>query len=631
MGMTMNNKSTRRRFLKQLAIGGYSLAGFHGSLTYGQEKMSQRHTSLPERPNFLFLITDQERYTQHFPENWEQSNMPNLVRLKDKGLTFTNAFCNSSMCSPSRATLMTGLYPAQHEVMGTLPEAEGDASANELKELDPNLQNMAALLKSAGYNVYYKGKWHLSTPQGEAWSVDDLTRYGFDGWDPPDAGEDVAPENYGGGRANHDERFVNDAVSFLQTVGTSQPFALFVSLVNPHDVAGYPKNYEQDYLPAMLQGDVQPPPTVDEDLTANGKPGAQAELLKKLAAGLGPVNTPLKRKQYVNFYGNLLKKVDEQMGRVLDALYARAADENSLADSTLVFHFSDHGEMGLSHGGLRQKMFVAYEEAIHIPLIVSNPVLFPTPQTSNALVSLVDVMPTIATLAGAPNRQKWLFKGVDFSSIILDPNADDVQDAILFTFDDVKAGMETEQLVSPPNRLRCIREKNWKYVRYFDAAGEAAPEYEMYDLVNDPQELQNLAHPSHPRYNDDDIVAQRNRLAEKLARMEEELLAPLPAGIDMAGSPVLPKLELWRNYPNPFNSTTTIKFAVAEEGLVRLDIYNVAGRLVKTLVSGGKSPGIHSVVWDGTDASGRGVSSGAYLIRLLGEGETHTRRMVLAK
>ena len=628
----MITKTSRRRFLKQLAIGGsFSLADLPGSLTYARRARSQTRALLPDQPDFLFLITDQERYTQHFPEGWEENNMPNLARLKKSGLSFANAFCNSSMCSPSRATLMTGLYPTQHQVMDTLPEAEGDASANDLKELDPNLPTMAALLKSAGYNVYYKGKWHLSTPQGEAWSVDDLTRYGFDGWDPPDAGEDVAPENYGGGRANHDERFVNDAVSFLQTMDTSQPFALFVSLVNPHDVAGYPKNVEQDYVPAMLQGDVQPPPTVDEDLAANGKPGAQVELLKKLAAGLGPVNTPLKRKQYVNFYGNLLKKVDEQLGRVIDALYARAAGENSLADSTLVFHFSDHGEMGLSHGGLRQKMFVAYEEAIHIPLIVSNPVLFPTLQTSDALVSLVDVMPTIATLAGAPDRQKWLFKGVDFSSIILDPNADDVQDAILFTFDDVKAGMETEQLVSPPNRLRCIREKNWKYVRYFDARGEAAPEYEMYDLVNDPQELQNLAHPSHPRYNDADIVSQRNRLAEKLARMEEELLAPLPAGIDRAGRPVLPKLELWRNYPNPFNSTTTIKFAVAEAGGVRLDIYNVAGRLVKTLVSGVISPGIHSVVWDGTDASGGSVSSGAYLIRLQSEREALTRQIILSK
>ncbi len=624
------NKSTRRRFLKQLAIGGgYSVAGFHGALTYGRTAASNK--SLPEHPNLLFLITDQERVTQHFPDDWENSNMPNLTRLKNNGLTFTHAFCNTSMCSPSRATLMTGFYPAQHGVTGTLPEADGAAWEHELTELDPNIPNLAALLKSAGYKVYYKGKWHLSMPQNDAWSAEDVARYGFDGWDPPDAGEDLAPENYGGGRANHDERFVNDAVSFLQSVDASQPFALFVSLVNPHDVAGYPKNVDQDYSPDMLQGDIEPPSTVDEDLEANGKPSAHAKLLIKLAAGLGPVNTPLKRKQYVNFYGNLMKKVDEQMGRVIDALYQRVVDGRSLADDTLIFHFSDHGEMGLSHGGLRQKMFVAYEEAIHVPLVVSNPVLFPTPKTSDALVSLVDVAPTIASLAKAPDRQKWTFKGVDFSSILYDPDADDVQDAILFTFDDIMTGQDIDQLVGPPNRLRCIREKNWKYVRYFDAAGEAAPEYEMYDLLNDPLEMENLAHPSHPRYNDADVVAQRNRLAEKLARMEEELLAPLPSGVAENERPVMPKLELWRNYPNPFNSTTTIKFAVADAGFVRLDVYNLAGRLIKSLVSGYRRPGIHSVVWDGTDASGRGVSSGAYLVRLLGEGETHTRRVIFSK
>ena len=491
--------------------------------------------------------------------------------------------------------------------------------------------NLATLLKSAGYNVFYKGKWHLSTPQSGAWSVDDLTRYGFDGWDPPDAGEDVAPENYGGGRANHDERFVSDAVSFLQNVDASQPFALFVSLVNPHDVAAFPKNYEQDYLPDMLQGDVQPPSSIDEDLALNLKPSAQGELLLKLAAGLGTLNTPLKRKQYVNFYANLMKKADEQIGRVLDALDQRMVDGRSLADDTLVFRFSDHGEMGLAHGGLRQKMFVAYEEAIHIPLIVSNPVLFPSPRSSDALVSLIDLMPTVAALANAPDRQNRTFRGVDFSSIILDPDADDVQDAILFTFDDVKAGMDVDQLVAPPNRLRCVREKNWKYVRYFDALGVAEPQYELYDLANDPQEMQNLAHPSHPRYNDDDVVAQRNRLAEKLAHMEEVLLAPLSAGVAGTDESHPQTMELWRNYPNPFNSSTTIKFTMAETGFVRLDVYNLAGRLVKTLVSGVKTPGIHSVVWDGTDVSGRGVSSGAYLVRLLGERETHTRQMVLAK
>ena len=629
----MLKQTSRRRFLKQLAAGsGLALGGLAVSKTYARQAVSLQ-TMLPDHPNFLFIVTDQERYTQYFPDGWEQANLPNLGRLKNNGLAFTNAFCNSCMCSPSRSTLLTGLYPAQHHVVDTLPEAEHGASTENQPVLDPDMQNIAKMLKSAGYNVYYKGKWHVSKPGGDEWSTDDLTRYGFNAWDPPDAGEDVAPENYGGGRADNDERFVDDAVAFLQAMDTSQPFALFVSLVNPHDIAGYPKNYADDYGHSMLQGEITLPPTVDEDLTANYKPKAHSELVKKLAAGLGPLNTPLKKNQYINFYGNLLKHVDGQIGRVLDALYAHSDGGISLADNTLVFRFADHGEMGLSHGGLRQKMFVTYDEAIHIPIIVSNPVLFPAPQSSNALVSLIDIMPTIATLASVPDKEQWVFKGTDFSSIILNPDSGDVQDAVMFTFDDIKAGMENiDELVGPPNRIRCIREKNWKYARYFDGKNEVAPEYEMYDLVNDPMEMENLANPDHPRYNDSDVAEQRNRLSEKLAQWEQEKLAPLmPENVTNTG-PVIPgKFELWQNFPNPFNPTTRIKFSVKENCTVHLDVYNSSGRVVRTLVNERKHPGLYTVLWDGTNFAGNKVASGLYFYRLKAGQRILTKRMILER
>ncbi len=637
----MPKKLSRRRFLKQVAAGsGFAVTGL---LYKGKNTHAEPLLQFPTQPNFLFLITDQERATQHFPEGWEQANLPNLTRLKNNGLTFTNAFCNSCMCSPSRATFLTGLYPAQHHVVDTLPEAEHNASSAIEPELDPQLQNMAKMLKSAGYRVYYKGKWHVSKPQGEEWSPEDLRRYGFDEWDPPDAGEDVSPENYGGGRAANDQRFVDDAVSFLQSVDTSQPFALFVSLVNPHDVAGYPKNFDQDYDRSMLEGELKLPSTVNEDLKTNYKPKAHAELLTKLGAGLGTLPTVPKKLNYLNFYGNLLKYVDNQMGQILDALKAPRSGEAPLSESTLVFRFADHGEMGLSHGGLRQKMFVTYDEAIHVPLVVSNPVLFPAPRTSDALVSLIDLFPTVATLAQVPNREQWEFRGMDFSSIILEPSSGEVQDAILFTFDDVKVGMENvEQFVDPPNRIRCIREKNWKYARYFDGEGQVDPEYEMYDLIKDPLEMENLANPSHPRYKDAEVVAQRDRLAAKLKQLEKEKLAPLGTKIGRPGNRQIPrKIRLWQNYPNPFsvsnasrkdkNSMTHIKFQVIENGPVHLSIYNTIGQVVKTLVNEEKRPGIYLTFWDGTNASGRKVAVGIYYFVLKTAGQVLSRQMVLTK
>src|ERR1700743_1045871 len=113
-----------------------------------------------EHPDIVIIITDQQRATQHFPEGWEEENLPNLTFLKENGFSFDRAFCNTCMCSPSRATLLTGTYPAQHGVTQTLT-ALGNYSPAET-QLDNTLPNMMNMLQGAGYDVQYRGKWHLS-------------------------------------------------------------------------------------------------------------------------------------------------------------------------------------------------------------------------------------------------------------------------------------------------------------------------------------------------------------------------------------------------------------------------------------------------------------------------------------
>lgn len=627
----MAKKTTRREFLKTVALGsGIAFTGFPRRQTEGATPTPT--SAFPNQPNFLILISDEERSTQYFPADWEAQNLPHLTRLKAHGITFTRAFCNSCMCSPSRATLFTGLYPAQHSVTDTLPEAVAGKGTPSESVLPPDLQNLAWMLKSAGYQVIYKGKWHLSRPEGADWTTADLERYGFDGWDPPDAGEDTDPENFGGGRANNDQRYTDDAVAFLKTVSGQQPFALIVSLINPHDVAGYPDSYAADYPANMLQGDLKLPPSVDENLNQNLKPQAQVELLHRLAIGMGALGTTTRQLEYLNFYGNLLQQVDRQMGQILDALEAPRENQAPLSENTLVLRLADHGEMGLSHGGLRQKMFVVYEEALRVPLIVSNPQLFPTPRRSDALVSLIDIMPTIATLAHVPRPEQWIFKGVDFSPLLLDPAQTTVQDAVYFTFDDIKTGIPNiKQLVSPPNRIHGLREKRWKYARYFDGDGRVAAEYELYDLEQDPQELENLAHPAHPRYHEPAIAAERLRLAQKLAAFEAEKLKPLNSGCPSIPGGKYPTTHLYPNYPNPFNPATRIDFQQGQAGLVKLAIYDMTGREIKVLVNDSCSVGFHSVVWDGTDVRGQRVASGIYACRLVTHGLQLTRWLTLAK
>ena len=390
--------------------------------------MSERK-QLPEHPNLLLIVGEQERATQHFPDGWEEKNLPNLTRLKRHGLNFANGFCNTSMCTPSRCTLFTGLYPAQHGCVDTL--SDGGVFSPTETELAPTIPNLAHMLRSGGYQVHYRGKWHMSKGQDgttAGLSATDVAAYGFEGWLAPDAGEDVQPVNFGGGYPNHDRTYTEQAVDFFKTVDARQPFCLVYAVVNPNDVLAYPGGgwdtygYTDDDL-----GDIELPPTVDEDLANNNKPAAQVQSLVGMA-GLGVLGTPQRQKNYLNFYGNLLKQTDSHIGRVLDALDARR-----LTDSTLVIRTADHGEMGMAHGGLRQKIFNVYEETMKIPFVFSNPILFPEAQETHTLASLVDLMPTIAALSHVAPVEG--LQGKDLSSIVEQPDqASPVQEEIVFTY-----------------------------------------------------------------------------------------------------------------------------------------------------------------------------------------------------
>ena len=113
--------------------------------------------------NVLLFMTDQQRATQHFPDGWEDEHMPGLRRLKQHGVSFEQATCNTCMCSPSRATLMSGMFPAQHGVKYCL-EAEMPAPKYPQVEMSPDLVNIGTVMAAAGYATPYKGKWHCSKP-----------------------------------------------------------------------------------------------------------------------------------------------------------------------------------------------------------------------------------------------------------------------------------------------------------------------------------------------------------------------------------------------------------------------------------------------------------------------------------
>ena len=478
--------------------------------------------------NVVLFLTDQDRAIQHFPKGWRSQNLPGMNRLRANGLSFDRAFTNACMCSPARTTLASGYFPAQHGVKYTLEE-DMPAGQYPQVEMPLDLPNLATVMKAAGYSVVYKGKWHLSKPAGAEWEPSDVAKYGFDRWNPPDAGANQDPPEAGGGVADNDGRFMTaqgDAgtggegtLAYITDVASAQqPFFLVVSLVNPHDVLFYPSTYvDAGYDDSWLTGEIQLPETVDEDLST--KPNVQRQFLR-LFNLTGRLSTDDMKRNYLNFYGNLMKASDAYLVNVLDALEA-----TGLLDDTLVIRTADHGEMGLAHGGLRQKNFNVYEESLRVPLVYSNQRLFGEARSTRALVSHVDLLPTLASLFGAPSSAGADWEGVDYSKNVLHPDAETPQDYIVFTYDDWQSGQASGPYPTPPNHLAAIREHRFKFAKYYDPGGDAEPEFEMYDLKRDPQERDNLARPGYQRTAEEQ--REYKRLRDRLRRVRRKRLQPL--------------------------------------------------------------------------------------------------------
>jgi arylsulfatase A-like enzyme len=489
--------------------------------------------------NVILFVTDQERAIQHFPVGWEKANLPGMKRLKYNGLSFERAFCNSCMCSPSRATMMTGYFPAQHGVKWTLEEDMPDDEYPQ-QELPTTFANIASVMHSANYSTPYKGKFHLTKPKNpeNIYVPSDLARYGFQRWDPTDAGANQDPSVYGGGDADHDSRYMHDCrlmeagnegvLAYLKyyaadTDTDKQPFFLIVSLVNPHDVLGYPSPagaLANGYDQSWLEGSIELPLTRRESLDT--KPAVQKKFLQLTNVGLGQFGSEEQERGYINFYGNLMRSSDQYLVRTLDLLQSLGLWEN-----TLIIRTADHGELGLTHGGMRQKSFNFYEESTRVPLIYSNPKLFPGPVSTNALVSHVDFLPTLASLFDAPQRARSEWQGIDYSPLVLNPNGQSTQPYVVFTFDDFQSGQKSGPYLRLNSHIVSVREEKYKLAKYFTPDHpEIAPEWEMYDVLLDPQEIRNIAFPGADRTEQEEREFKRLQLL--LEHVSETRLQPIP-------------------------------------------------------------------------------------------------------
>ena len=499
-----------------------------------------------DRPNIVVILTDQERYPTHWPKGWAEKNLSSCERLKKHGLTFLRAYTAACECTPSRAVLTTSEYSPVTGINRT-PTLIGLPSSKELVDIGSLLKNYT------DYEVVWKGKWHLSPPLkgGHDWTENDIAavqnKYDIFSWNPPDAGTAITEfsknpngtvfdglTTLGGGYANNDNRFVQgqslddpkeipgfgeSALDYIKKIGDTdpakrKPFCLFISLVNPHDVWVYPNSWEAAGYKKENFADVgiDLPTNYTDDLVT--KPSVQLKARVAYNAQ-APLKDLTAEKEYVNFYAYLHTVVDSHIGKILDAL-----ETAGLTDDTIIIRTADHGELGLSHG-MREKAYTAYEEMIHIPFIISNPKLFPAPQTTDAFYCHLDLLPTIADLTQVPNYSKF-GKGVSMVPVIKNPNTS-VQDSVLFAYDDIFFLPTTV----PGGHIRAIREGDWTYAVYYSEDGSNF-EYELYNLKKDPGQRDNLLYQN----TDSQITAEAKRLHQLLKDKTDRSNA-LPKGFPL--------------------------------------------------------------------------------------------------
>lgn len=353
-------------------------------------------TSVPSRPDILFVFTDQQRSTALGCAGAEDVRTPHLDRFAGQGTRFTNAVANTPVCSPARATILTGRHVLGHGlVINDIPLRTG-------------LPCLAETLNRAGYRCGYIGKWHLEGPDRGAFVPPGPRRRGFDDfWAVANCTHDYHAAHY---YLNDDpepywhqgyEPFSQTAmaIEYLQSRAAAsprRPFCLFLSYGTPHcPYRSAPKEFLDLYADKTFR------------LLPNAEEGAPFSD-KVIAGKVYPPGTTM-RDVIAGYYAHV-SATDEAFGRLLDAV-----DRLGLAAGTLLVFASDHGDMLFSQGrGWKCK---PWRESVGVPMLMRWPGRVPAGRVTDGPLGLVDLMPTLLALAGAEAPPG--LEGLDASAFVL--------------------------------------------------------------------------------------------------------------------------------------------------------------------------------------------------------------------
>ena len=440
------------------------------------------------KPNIIFIFSDQQRHDSCGCYGQELDITPNLDKMAEEGVLFTNAFTCQPLCTPARACIQTGLYPTQTGVFRNnigLPISE---------------KNIANYLSRNGYETSYVGKWHLATNTGlkkvvgenydystkpvplkfrggykNYWLVSDIIEFTSKSYEGHLFDKDMNKVEFKG---EYRVDFITDRVlDYLSSRNTSKPLFLFISYLEPHhqNDSGHfegPIGSKEKFKDFKVPGDLV---------------GTDGDW----------------REEYPDYLG-CCHSIDKNAKRIFDKL-----DELGMTDNTIIVYTSDHG----CHFKTRNAEYKrsCHESSIHIPLIIKGPG-FQAGKKIDELVSLIDFAPTIIKCAGIEIPEHMMGRALHE---LVEGTADNWQNEVLIHISESQVG-------------RAIRTKKWKYSvrapqKFFRSRSHSKIYEEdfLYDLENDIHERNNLV--DHPDYEE-----VRNELAEILKQKMEESGEEIP-------------------------------------------------------------------------------------------------------
>lgn len=464
---------------------------------------SANATSRPSRPpNIIMVLVDDLRWDEFGLAGHPYAETPNIDRLATEGAMFTNGFHAVPLCSPNRASLLTGQYPSRHGIIDNV--ARSLASHR--------LQTFPQALQTSGYVTGFLGKWHMGN--------DPTPRPGFDYWAAlPGQGRTINPILFENGVAGQVDGYVTDilterALDFIEAQG-DDPFFLFVSHKGVHpdarqlDDGSVDLDYPMVYIPAprhlgLYENEVFPRrDNVPQDLSELESAASREALEYRDSDEITDVFgvdflDPLTSEETIRRRAEMLLSIDEGLGRIMESLEAKG-----ILDETVIVFTSDNGYFFGEHGfSIERRM--PYDESIRSPILIRYPEMIEAGTVIDGLALSIDLAPTILDFG-----QAQIGDHIQGRSLVplLTGGGDGWRESVLIEFYTYENPMPWLMDMD----YRAVRTAEYKYIHWVQH------EDELYDLIADPLELHNLIA-------DPEMAGVVEELRQELGRLSLEAL-----------------------------------------------------------------------------------------------------------